>query len=90
MKSNPDAKVLFAEIDKLSTEQRNPRSMDIDKKPIIEILKIINEEDKLVPLAVEKELPFIEKAVEIIVNALKNGGRFNLLRCRNQRKTRRY
>jgi N-acetylmuramic acid 6-phosphate etherase len=70
-----DSKGLFAEISKLSTEQRNPNSMDIDARSTGEILRIINDEDKNVPLAVEKELPYIEKAVEIIVKALKNGGR---------------
>jgi N-acetylmuramic acid 6-phosphate etherase len=75
MKSGSDTKALFAEIGSLSTEQRNPRSVDIDKKSVSEILKIINEEDKLVPLAVENELPYIEKAVDIIVSALKDGGR---------------
>jgi N-acetylmuramic acid 6-phosphate etherase len=68
-------KDLFAEISKLSTEQRNPNSMDIDARSTGEILKIINDEDKNVPLAVEKELPYIEEAVELIVKALKNGGR---------------
>jgi len=65
----------FDEISKLPTEQRNPRSMEIDAKSTAEILKIINDEDKLVPYAVEQELPYIEQAVEIIVKALKNGGR---------------
>jgi N-acetylmuramic acid 6-phosphate etherase len=49
--------------------------MDIDAKPTVDIIKIINDEDKLVPYAVEQELPYIEQAVEIIVKALKNGGR---------------
>lgn len=66
---------LFNEISKLSTEQRNPASMDIDARSTAEILKIINNEDKAVPLAVEKELPYIEQAVELIVRAIKNGGR---------------
>jgi N-acetylmuramic acid 6-phosphate etherase len=75
VKSGLDSKVLFNEISKLCTEQRNLHSMDIDKKTVEQILKIINDEDKLVPIAVENELPFIEKAVEIIVNALKHEGR---------------
>jgi N-acetylmuramic acid 6-phosphate etherase len=75
MESSTDSRKLFQEIGKLTTEQRNPNSMDIDAKSTAEILKIINEEDKLVPYAVEKELPYIEQAVEIIVNALKQGGR---------------
>ncbi len=66
---------LFNEIANLSTEQRNSNSMDIDLKSTSEILKIINDEDKSVAFAVEKELPYIEQAVEIIVEALKNGGR---------------
>ena len=70
-----DSKILFAEIAKLSTEQRNPRSMDIDARSTVEILQIINEDDKLVPLAVEKEIPYIAKAVDKIVDALKKGGR---------------
>lgn len=68
-------KKLFEEISALSTEQRNKNSMNIDNESIAGILKIINNEDKDVPFAVEKELPYIEKAVEIIVNAIKNGGR---------------
>jgi N-acetylmuramic acid 6-phosphate etherase len=75
MSSADDAKNLFAEISKLHTEQRNKNSMDIDVRSTSEILKIINNEDKTVPLAVENELPYIEKAVELIVTALKNGGR---------------
>jgi N-acetylmuramic acid 6-phosphate etherase len=73
--SSSESKKLFSEISKLSTEQRNPKSMDIDARSTSEILKIINEEDKTVPLAVEKELPYIEEAVELIVKAIKNGGR---------------
>ncbi len=66
---------VFDELKNLVTEQRNPATMDIDSKSIEEILRIINNEDKKVPLAVEKEIPYIAQAVEIIVDALKNGGR---------------
>jgi N-acetylmuramic acid 6-phosphate etherase len=68
-------KKLFDEISALSTEQRNQNSMNIDVESIAGILKIINDEDKTIPFAVEKELPYIERAVEIIVYAIKNGGR---------------
>ena len=70
-----ERKKLFEEISSLSTEQRNANSMNIDYESISGILKIINNEDKTVAYAVEKELSYIEKAVEIIVTALKNGGR---------------
>ena len=75
MESADNPRAIFEEISKLTTEQRNPRSMEIDAKSTLEILQIINEEDKIVPFAVESELPYIEQAVDIIVHALKNGGR---------------
>ncbi len=58
---------LFHEISNLSTEQRNSKSKDIDFASTAEILKIINNEDKTIPFAVEKELPYIEKAVDNFV-----------------------
>lgn len=75
MQSADNPRRLFEEISKLTTEQRNPRSMEIDAKSTFEIIQIINEEDKIVPFAVEQELPYIEKAVDVIVEALKVGGR---------------
>lgn len=66
---------VFEELKNLVTEQRNPDTMDIDSKSVEEILRIINNEDKKVPLAVEKEIPYIKQAVEIIVEAFKKGGR---------------
>ncbi len=69
---NPE---LFQEIANLSTEQRNPNSMDIDARSTEEVVRIINQEDKTVPLAVEKEIPYITQAVEMIVQAFKKGGR---------------
>lgn len=75
MNKSTESKNLFDEINKLTTEQRNPNSMKIDLMNSSEIVKIINDEDKLVPYAVEQELPYISKAVDIIVEALKQGGR---------------
>ncbi len=57
------------------TESVNPRSRDIDLKSIPEIIDIINEEDRLVPLAVHAARDGISKAVEACVNSLDNGGR---------------
>lgn len=70
-----DQKKLFEQLTRLSTEQRNPASMDIDARPIDEILSIISSEDKRVAQAVEQELPYIGKAVETVVRAIKQGGR---------------
>lgn len=67
--------LLFKELKTLSTEEQNPASIDIDAKSTIEILRGINDEDKKVAFAVEHELPFIATAIEIVVAAVKNGGR---------------
>jgi N-acetylmuramic acid 6-phosphate etherase len=66
---------LFRQLQSLTTEKRNPRSMRIDAASTEEILRIINDEDARVVPAVRAELPYIAKAVEIVVEAFKNGGR---------------
>ena len=63
------------ELATLLTEQRNPSSGTIDLQPTLTILKVINAEDKLVPLAVEQEIPYIAQAVDLIVACLSQGGR---------------
>ncbi len=75
MSSSSDKKKLFKEISSLQTEQRNDSSMNIDTASVGEILNIINVEDKTVPSAVEKEIPYIVKAVDLIVESIKSGGR---------------
>ncbi|MED2974134.1 N-acetylmuramic acid 6-phosphate etherase [Fictibacillus sp. B-59209] len=64
-----------AEIKELATEQRNRKSMEIDRKETSEILQIINEEDALVAQAVKEQLSDIEEAVEAAYQAIKGGGR---------------
>ncbi|MFB3131934.1 MAG: N-acetylmuramic acid 6-phosphate etherase [Rhodothermales bacterium] len=71
----PDSSSLFSELQTLATEQRNPRSMQIDTASVREILEIINIEDHHVPLVVREELPYIAQAVEIVVEAFQQGGR---------------
>jgi N-acetylmuramic acid 6-phosphate etherase len=58
-----------------TTEQRNEASRDIDSKDSLEIVEIINSEDKKVPLAVEKILPEIAALVDDIVASFQQGGR---------------
>ena len=65
----------MADFSKLTTESYNPRTAEIDKMSALEIAKIINEEDKKVAFAVEKALPEIAKAIDVLANALKIGGR---------------
>ena len=50
----------------LVTEQRNPNTMKIDEVSTEELCRLINAEDKTVPLAVEKELPQIARAIDVI------------------------
>lgn len=59
----------------LTTEQVNERSSQIDVSTTREMLEIINKEDMLVPEAVSKEIPNIEKAVDAIAKAIKNDGK---------------
>lgn len=62
-------------LSRLQTEQRNPRSMHIDRMDTLDMVRVINQEDHLVAQAVEKELPHIAEAVDVITEKLKNGGR---------------
>jgi len=66
---------VFEELKGLVTESRNPVSEDIDTKSVRDILQIINDQDKTVADAVAKELPYIAKAVELVVEAFKGAGR---------------
>ncbi len=57
------------------TEQRNPRSEALDRMPTLDLLTLINEEDRTVPLAVGETLPLISAAVDLAVDALNSGHR---------------
>ena len=57
------------------TESNNSRSENFSEKSTLEMVKIINEEDKTVALAVEKALPSIAKAADLAVENLSKGGR---------------
>lgn len=57
------------------TEQRNPRTTDIDRLPTLGILGVINAEDRRVPEAVGEVLPQLATAVDYAVEALRNGHR---------------
>ncbi|MBB6624214.1 N-acetylmuramic acid 6-phosphate etherase [Clostridium gasigenes] len=60
---------------KLTTESRNQNTLDIDKISTIEMVKKINNEDKKVAEAVERELPQIAEAIDGIVERMHKGGR---------------
>ncbi|MBC5690346.1 N-acetylmuramic acid 6-phosphate etherase [Mediterraneibacter sp. NSJ-55] len=63
------------QIGRLSTEVCNPRSRQMDRMEICELLTLMNEEDEKAVQAVKEALPEIERAVKEIICALKNGGR---------------
>jgi N-acetylmuramic acid 6-phosphate etherase len=67
--------ILTDQLAALITEQRNPRSTEIDRLSTQDILRLINREDKTVAPAVEREVEFITKAVDLIVHSFKEGGR---------------
>lgn len=58
---------------KLPTEQTNPRTADLDRVPLHEVLNMLNREDALVPAAVEKAIPQIEKAAREISKSYLSG-----------------
>ena len=60
---------------KLTTEGYHPDTTNLDLMSTAEIVKLMNEEDKKIPLAIAKVLPEIEQAITATVHALKNGGR---------------
>jgi len=59
----------------LSTEQRNPATMNIDDHSAEEIVKIINDGDRTVADAVASALPMIARAAEAAAKSIENGGR---------------
>lgn len=63
------------DLTKLSTERRNPNTMNIDSVSTLEIIEMINEEDKKVALDVETAKVNIAKAVDVIAERLSKGGR---------------
>ncbi|APC10084.1 MULTISPECIES: N-acetylmuramic acid 6-phosphate etherase [Providencia] len=63
------------DLSKMVTESRNAASTHIDQLPTLQMLQVINNEDKQVPLAVEKVLPEIAQLVDKVADAFLNGGR---------------
>ena len=62
-------------IKNLITESRNKKSHNIDSMDTMDMVKVINDEDKTVALAVERVLPNIAKAIDAIYEKMAKGGR---------------
>jgi len=65
----------FEEFARLATEQRNPRTHDLDTLDVGGVLDRIAAEDRTVPAAVARELPHVARAVELVVASFREGGR---------------
>src|SRR5215208_2470871 len=57
------------------TEQENPRTHEIDRLPVTEIVRLMNEEDERVAGAIRLVLDDVARAVDGIVKRLRDGGR---------------
>ncbi|PGB14934.1 N-acetylmuramic acid 6-phosphate etherase [Bacillus toyonensis] len=62
-------------LENLSTEHRNEKTTNLDEMSIKEVLQSMNEEDRTVALAVEKEIEHIEKVVQTVIKSFEEEGR---------------
>lgn len=62
-------------LEKMTTETRNPDTMNLDQMTPLEIVTVMNREDRKVPLAIEKALPQIAELVSIVEAAFNKGAR---------------
>ena len=65
----------------IKTEERNALTRNIDTLDTVDMLRVINSEDKKVAFAVEKELDHIAQAVDLIYERLRQGGRLVYIGC---------
>lgn len=66
---------MMERLTKLTTETHNPKSVQLDQMTTGSILRLMNEEDSLIPKAINKVLPEIEEAVESVYQSFICGGR---------------
>ena len=71
----------MVELKSIATEQRNPRTMNIDTLPTLEMVRLINEEDHRVAEAVKEVLPQVAAAIDVIADRLSKGGRLIYSGC---------
>src|SRR5690606_16571835 len=57
------------------TTEQSSRYSDLEKMSTGELLRNMNREDRTVPEIIEKEIPSIEKLVDVIVEQIQKGGR---------------
>ena len=64
-------------LEELPTEQPNPNSAQLDEFNTIDLLRVINDEDRMVATAVERTIPEIAKVVDHAAEAVQSGGRIH-------------
>lgn len=67
--------VQASEIKKLRTEQRNPATLNIDLLPTLDMVRMLNDQNRLVADAVDEQAGQIAAAVELITERMRKGGR---------------
>lgn len=67
--------VWVIDLSKMTTETRNPNTMNLDEMSSLEIITVMNEEDANVPKAIKNVLPKIAQAVDWVKEAFLSGGR---------------
>lgn len=60
---------------KMSTEQRNPKSMNLDTLSVQEMTKLMNEEDATVTTAIQQSMRSINELIEAVIERMEKGGR---------------
>ena len=65
----------LTKLSKMTTERRNAATMDLDMMAPLEIATVMNQEDRNVPLAIEKALPQIAETIAAVEDAFRQGGR---------------
>ena len=67
--------VQASEIKKLKTEQRNPATLEIDLLPTFEMVRLLNDQNRVLADAVDEQAEQIATAVELITERMQRGGR---------------
>ncbi|MFL2061614.1 N-acetylmuramic acid 6-phosphate etherase [Marinilactibacillus psychrotolerans] len=62
-------------MNKMNTEQRNPRSMNLDTLSVPEMTKLMNEEDVTVTTAIRQSMDQINDLITVIIKQMEKGGR---------------
>ena len=64
-----------SEIKKLKTEQRNPATLDVDLLPTLDMVRMLNDQNRVLVDAVDEQAEQIAKAIELITERMQRGGR---------------